>query len=329
MSPDPVATAVEMLALPDEAFFSLDAAVTTALQARLAKLIQPPPMSRPPSDMPSPLPELRAIGAPRQLDWHRRTSFPLLLAEIRSNLREWKVNAVQNRLLMMSNLDTGAVDLMAPLDEKRRMAVRPPSGSGTSPDAFNAGLSSIGVRQYNLLRWFSRQQAQGRVAITVLDYDLPSNTIPVHGWGADGGPAAGVLARGATRIGVHPAPLTAGLTAVTMQVPETVSAAMPALLRAELRLPRQHVAAVDAPRGASHPLLLAASLLLVKLDQPIPVLLHLAVPAAPDTAGNIEAAFELDLGGALAGRAALGDWQVYLVAGDTVTGPRPLRSDLP
>ncbi len=329
MSPDPVATAIELLALPDEAFFTLDAAVTMALQARLARLVQPSPMSQPPTDVPVPLPELRVIGAPTQLDWHRRTSFPLLLAEIRSNRREWEVNAVQNRLLMMSNLGTGAVDLMAPLDEKRRLAVRPPSGSGTPPDAFNAGLSSIGVRPYNLLRWFSREQAQGRLALTVLDYDLVSNTVLVHGWGASAAPTEGVLAWGATRLGVQPVAPTAGSVGVTLQVPATVSAAPPALLRAELRLPRSHVAAVGAPAQASHKLLLAATLLLVQRDGPTPVLLHLAAPAAVDAAGNIEAAFDLDLGGALAGRAATGDWLVYLVVGDTLTGPRPLRVELP
>lgn len=331
MSPDPVATAIaiELLALPDEAFFTLDAAVTVSLQARLARLVQPPLMSRPPTGGSVPLPELRAIGAPRELDWHRRTSFPLLLAEIRGNQREWEVNAVQNRLLMMSNLSTGAVELMAPLDEKRRLPVRPPSGSGPPPDAFNAGLSSIGVRQYELLRWFSRQQAQGRLALTVLDYDLKSNTVMVHGTGGSTAPAEDVLARGATRLGVLPVAPTAGSVGVTLQVPAMVSAVAPALLRAQVRLPRGRVTVVRAPAQASHPLTAAATLLLVQRDNPMPVLLDLAVPAAADAAGNIAAAFDLDLGGALAGRAAAGNWLVYLVVGDTLTGPRPLRSELP
>jgi hypothetical protein len=252
----------------------------------------------------------------------------LLLAEIRSNRREWEVHAKQNRLLLVANLNSGAVDVMPP-DTGRRTTPQPPSRSGPPPDDFDATLSSVGVLQFDLLRWFPRQQMQGRLAVTVLDYDLPSNTAEAHAWGAGTMPAEGVLARAATRIAVQPAAVTAGPDAITLQVPDTVSAASPAVLHAELRLPRRRVTAVDAPRDASHPLLLAASLVLVQLDKPKPLLLDLAVPAEPDATGTIEAAFDLELGRALAGRSAAGDWQVYLAVGDTLTGPHLLRVDLP
>jgi hypothetical protein len=324
MSPESSATVIRTLALPDEEFFALDDAATRALQTRVASLVQGPPQP----GRRAPLPELRAIGAPPRVDWRRRTTCPVLLAEVRGNRREWEVHAAQNRVLIVSNLDTGAIDLVAPLDKGRRMPVLQPSRSGPPPNDFNAGLSLIGVRRYDLLDWFPRHFVEGRLAVTFLDYDLVSNTVVVDASSTDDAPGAGASLRGPGRMAVLPAPAHAGAPGVALRVPTTVAGA-PALLRAEVRLPRQRVTFIDAPPGASHPLVLAASLLLVQLDRLQPVLLDLAAPAAPAGAGNVEAAFTLDLRGALAGRATAGDWLVYLVLGDTVTGPQALKIELP
>jgi hypothetical protein len=328
MTIDPVAVALEVLALPDDDFFGFDNAAATSLQARLAREAQPPPMSGPPTQASSPLPELRVISAPKDLDWGRRSAFPMLLAEIRSNRREWEVHAGQNRLLLMSNLDTGAVDPMAPLDAGRRMPVRPPSRSGEPPDEFDGSLSMIGVRPYDLLRWFSREQAQGRLAITVFEYDLISNTALTHGHGSSEPPPEALLSQAAARIASQPTAATSEAAGVTLLAPDIISASAPALLHAEVRLPRGRVAAFEAPRDADHPLLLAASLMLVRLDKVTPVLLHLTAPAVLDDSGVVNSAFELDLG-VLAGTTPAGDWLAYLLVGDTVTGPRPITVEAP
>jgi hypothetical protein len=328
MSPDALVTVIRTLALPDADFFALDEAATLALQTRIAALAQGP--SRPGAR--APLPELRAIGAPAQVDWSRRTTFPLLLAEARGNMREWEVHAMQNRALTVSNLDSGAVDVIAPLDKGRRMPILTPSRSGPPPDDFNAGLSSIGVRGYDLLHWFPRQFLEGRLAITFLDYDLVSNTVLVNASmvrrGTDATQNAGASLRAPGRIAVLPVPPSAAPGGVTLSVPPRI-VAEPARLRADVHLPRSRVTAIDRSPGANHPMLLAASLLLVQIDRLQPVVLHLAVPAAPGGGGNVDAAFTLDLRGALAGRAGSGAWLVYLVLGDTVTGPQPLNIELP
>jgi len=324
MTPDPVAIAVDLLALPDDDFFAIDAAGLTALQSRLAKAVQPPPLSLRPSDPRQPLAELRVIGAPAELDWSRRASFPLLLAEIRGHRREWAVHALQNRLLMMSNLDTGAVDLMAPLDHGRRMPELEPSRGGPEPDAFNAALSSIGVHRYDLSRWFTRDQARGRLAITVFDYDLPSNTVHVLGRAASAPPPPDLAAWQTTRVAAQAAPTTPGRTGVSIQAPPRVAPDAPAILRAEVRLPRSRVTVLGAAPGSGHPFVLAASLLLVRLDDSTPVVVHLYAPAAPGGDGHIEASFDLDLRHALHGRAPVGHWLAYLVVGDALAGPSPL-----
>ena len=66
--------------------------------------------------------------------------------------------------------------------------------------------------------------------------------------------------RDAARISVQPAAPTAADPGVLARLPDWVSARGPALLHAELRLPRQRVAAIDAAPGARHPLVAAASL---------------------------------------------------------------------
>jgi hypothetical protein len=320
-----LAAVVGMLALPDDRFFVLDGAATTALQAQVAKIVQPSPLSAPPSSAREPLPELRVIGAPARLDWQQRATFPVLLAEVRGSRREWEVHSLQNRRILLSNLESGAVEVALLIDRGRRRPTPPPSRSGEPPDALNATLSSIGVYRYDLLQWFERDQVQGRLALTELDYDLLSNTVLVHARGKDAPPTGGASLQSPSRIAVPSAPATPGAAGVRWQVPAAVSATAPAPLRVEIRLPRARVTAIDARPGAGRPLVLAASLLLVQLDTPVPVLVHLAVVAEPGAADTVESTFSLDLRAALAGRAAAGNWLVYLVVGDTVTGPRALR----
>jgi hypothetical protein len=323
MGSDSVATVIQTLTLPDDEFFALDDAATTALQARVAKAVQ----AARPLDAQEPLPELRAVSAPTQVDWNRRQAFPVLVAEVRSNQREWEVQALQNRALTVSNLDTGAVDIIAPLDKGRRMPVLTPSRSGEPPDAFNAALSSIGVRRYNLLDWFPRNLLEGRVAITFLDYDLVSNTALVDA-GRNATPGASASLRDTTRVRALSAATTAGPAGVTVRAPALMTAA-PAILEGAVRLSRGRVTTLDAPPDASHPLLLAASLLLVQIDRVQPVTVHLAVPARADSSGNVEAAFTLDLHRLLAGHVTTGDWLVYLVVGDTLSGPHAMTVESP
>lgn len=323
MSPESTAAVVQALALPDEDFFALDSAAITALQARLAVQLQPRSFSAPPGAARAAIPELRAIAAPARVDWTRHSRFPVLLVEVRSNMREWAVHAAQNRVLVMSNLDTGEVGVRAPIEQPRRVTVQPPSRGGQPPDAFNAVLSSIIVMNYDLLRWFERDHLQGRIALTALEYDLVSNTASVNAVGA----VAAVPAAASSRLRVRPgaaAAVGAPTAGVVMAVPDRLAASGAAPIRVDLSLARARVALIDAGDGTRGSAVLAATLMLVHLDRKEPVQLQLGVPATAVN-GVVVASFELDLRHALTAGATPGDWLVYLVVGDTVTGPRPLR----
>jgi len=336
MTPSPTDSVMNALALPDDAFFSLDGATTAKLQKDVAALVQPPPLSRPKGASRVALPELRAAGAPTRIDWAQRKTFPLLLAEVRSNQREWEVHSGQNRLLMVSNLTNGHVEVLAPIERARRMAVPAPSRSGQPPDALNATLSSIVVRELDLLKWFPHDRMMGRLAVTALDHELVSNTVVVDAPSPVAAPPVAVPWDPARRVEARAVPPAAGVAGVALTVPSKVSPIAPTLAHGTLRLKRAHLTTAKQPADAKQPLLVAASLLFLQLDKAAPVLLHVTIPATAIAATDeIEAGFELDLrhaldpGPAVSGRPASGDWLLYLVAGDTVTGPHPIHIDRP
>ena len=329
MNPELLATVTQTLALPDDDIFALDRAAITALQARVARVVQEPRKPVTTGGVQPPLPELRAVAAPTRVNWRRRTTFPVLLGEVRGNRREWEVHALQNRALVVSNLDTGRVDVITPMDKGRRTPVLSPSGTGQRPDEFDAALSSISVRQYNLLDWFPRTVLQGNLAITFLDYDLASNTVLVHASGADATASQGASLRGPDRIPALAAQPRTGTAGVTLHAPSTITTKS-ATLHADVHLPRRRVTVIDSPPGSGpNAILIAATLVFVQIDRTSPILLHLAAPATPITNGDIDAAFTVELHSALNGRAKVGHWLVYLVIGDTVTGPHALDIQTP
>ncbi len=317
---DPVISKVlQTMALTDDELFEVDAATCAALASRVAAALQPAPTSGPPTAEREPPPELRVLCAPRAIRWPDRAAFPLLLAERRSNLREWAVHSQQNRLALISNLSSGAVDVVSLLDHGRRMPRLPPSGSGDAPDSFQASLASVGVQQRDLLKWVAADRLIGRLAVTMLDYDLTSNAamVDVSGETPPAAPAA-VAGAGVTVQAEEPqASLEEG---VTLDV--VAAAEGPPTLRATVSLTADRVATV-AGDDEQRPIL-AAALVLVELDDPSPVKVDLAVDGRLNQ-GQIEAAFSLSLSSELAQRLARSDnWLAYLAAGDALSAPRPL-----
>lgn len=321
-SSDPL---IRILALPDDAFFALDDPTRIALERKVAELVRPPQLSRSPSNKRLPLPELRALNAPGQIDWRQRSVFPLLLAEVRSNQREWEVHARQNRLILVSNLSTGTVELAAPIDRRSRMPVLPASRSGPPPDDFNASLSLIGVRHHDLLKWFIRERLRGRLALTVLDFDLISNSVRVEAIDAPTSSLDSEFTGNGARHVVRTVKPSPGPPGVTLVLPPGADALAAGPLLGTIRLRNDQISSAPASPGATHALLIAASLVFVQLDNLRPLVVNLSVPADPHNNDGVEAAFSLDLRDALAGRVAAGNWLVYLVVGDTVSGPHALR----
>jgi len=319
-----------LLTLPDDAYFALDAKADSELTQRLARTLQPPPLSLPPGRESARLPELRVITAPARIDLQRRQSFPLLIAEVRGNRREWEVASRQNRQVIIANLGTGDVLAAGARDRGRRMPQLPPSRSGPPVDDFNAALSTIAVTHRDVLKWVPpevmRSRMQGRLALTLLDYDLPSNTrlidtretidppIPVP---VDAKPRlrpnSEAFAADSSALGVT----LVALAGLAPSMPSTQAA-----LRADFRLKRSEVTLLQGDVDARHRQFAAASLVLVQLDSESSIVLDLAVgiDAKAADVGIVQSAFMLDLNG----RVAPGDYVAYLVIGDTVTGPAPV-----
>jgi hypothetical protein len=298
MNPDTRTSVLQALTLPDaDAYFALDPAALAGLVKQVAAKVQAPGRAK------GPLPELRAIGAPPQVDAAARATFPILIAEVRSNQREWEVASRQNRHVVVSNLSTGTVQVVAARDMGRRMPAQQPSKSGPAPDAFNAALSSINVIQRDVLSWLPREQLRGRLAVTVLDYDLPSNTVAVQVSAKGADPASA----GPARLHVKKDPSVAAPTGNGV----SLNPAPSGRVTASVALARSRLAAFHE--------LAAASLVLVQLDRPDAVVVDLAVEI-PANALEIRSAFSVDLNRF----AAAGHYLAYLVVGDTVAGPVPV-----
>jgi hypothetical protein len=322
MNSDTRTSVIQALTLADpEAYFALEPAALAGLAKQVAALVQPA-MSAAPARPNGPLPELRVIGAPPRVNWAAHGRFPLLIAEVRSNQREWAVASRQNRHVIVSNLSTGAVHVAPAQDRGRRMPPLQPSGSGAAPDPFNAALSSINVIQRDISPWMPREQLQGRLAVTVLDYDLPSNTVNVETT-ADSATSVTPPANSTRppRRLVNMDPLVAahaGIGVRLARAPEANSSASCRVI-ASLQLPRTQLKVIKGPPQGITPLLVTASLVLLQLDRPRSVVVDLAVAISADDS-EIRSAFSLDLNRL----AAAGDYMAYLVVGDTVAGPVPV-----
>lgn len=324
--------ALKLITLPEEDYFSVEAKALGALQGRLAALLRPKGKA-PARGKTEPLTEMLLISAPPALELDKRSTFPLLVAAVRSGQREWEVHVAQNRLFVLSNLATGAVDVMAPLDPDRRMPVRPPSRTGEPPDALNAAAGAAGVQSFDLFKWFGRDTVPGRNAVTLIEYDRRSNTVLVDVVAEKGGTPK---RRSFQRVRAQPASspaAAASASGVEFSAPSSLAGAAAAPLQGMLRLPRTEVTAVDAPPGSPQPLFVAGALVLVKLDDSKPQVVHLVLPARPATqAGGIaavESAFSVDLRAALTPYKLSGTYLAYLVIGSAVSGPQAITAANP
>lgn len=319
MSPTPQTEAVDLLRLPDAAYFTLGTDALSALKARLAETVQPPPLAVPPGVPDDPIPELRAIGMPRQIELVQSQKLPLLLAEVRTGQRAWEVEPQQNRVLLVTHLATGAVMATSARSKGRRMPVLAPSGTGTPPDDFNSRLSSIDVTLHDLLLWLPPDRLLGRLAVTILDFDLPTNTVQVEtsgppaGKGPDGAAASMAPRR---RIAVENADVAEISAGVRLETHATTSTAGRPMLYGSIDLPATEVAFREHDRSP------AASIVFVRLDGDAPVVVDVDLPRDPDAPpGQVRASFRLAVADALRDALVAGRWAAYLVVGHAVSRP--------
>jgi hypothetical protein len=309
--------AVELLKMPDEAYFSAGDDRILVLQRALSKIYREAEMSGSRDAQPS-----IAIGAPRKAV--SKDELPLLIATHQTGLRNWQVDPKQNLFVVATNLDTAQVRLARPLVPGKRERTPRPSASGVPPNESLAEQVSNHVQRLNVAGLWSDGLAPGRYALTVIIYDWLSNTVLVDWRPSKQIPAAEttqwvpeVLAQARD----EPVPREG----LAFHLPERVAAAAPVLLRASVSLPAGHLPRMrleDRPEAR----LVPATVLLVRLDEPLAFSVDIGVPvkSVAQPTDRINAIFATDLRHAKRDELSAGTYRSYLIVGPDIAGPVPI-----
>lgn len=317
--------ALELLKLPDAAWFGLDGAARLALQLRLAATIAP--SAALPNAAPQPVASVLAVGAPAHVAPKQRERVPFLVAAQFDAQREWEVNYKPNRVVVVSDLSTGRVKVgSASPHDKRRPP--PPSRSGAPPSPQQAMDAMTSLELLNLADLMGTLQGPTRLALTVIYLDWKSNTVSIDVAGPGQPPAVTQRTLGAARqvdprTGFKPG-APAGLA---FSLPPAGNAS-PLALRGLVNLPLQDAGLLPGPVPPQVDLM-PVTVLLVQRDVQPTLQFDTGVTATRTTGAGGEAlaqaVFEIDLRNLASEPVPAGDYQVYLVVGAHVAGPRALR----
>ena len=319
--------AMELVRLKDEQYYALDTKALRALQARLAEMLEPAGSSQAGAPQPQGPEPVLALGAPARIAAEQAARIPVVTAARFSDRREWEAEYKQNQVYVVADLGTGKVTAGFPtLRDKVRPP--PPSQSTPPPDAESALDSFTSVELRDLMHLLGGLAAPTRLNVTVLYYNWMSNTVAIDVAGSGGRPVPEKrrtdVAKTGSAIDAIPSDAPA---AVSFSIGDTAGASGAIAVRAAANVPAGAaglMASKDAPGGP----LLPVSVLLVQRDKHRPLQADFAVPATLVRQGSpsqaAQAVFAFDLRTAFPASIAPGTYQVYLVVGGLVGGPRPL-----
>ena len=183
-----------------------------------------------------------------------------------------------------------------------------------SADAARATLS--GLERFTLPALFGERWPSAGYSVTALYYDWRSNTAVVR---RDPAPIRGrahVRAESTFLTSLAPEPDSAGLS-FTLPADLRPGAAGLAVLRVGAAAADLAIVQATPEPG---PLVMAPTLLLVRLDSTVPVAIELGVPVV-QAGDRVAAAVSFDLGRHAQVRNLAGLYQAYLVSGRSVAGP--------
>lgn len=319
--------ALEVISLSDGEILDMDEGKVAQLSLKLAAAFEEDPFAAPPTQVPR-MPDLfLALAAPKVVNLEQREDFSILLAARRTGLRQWEVDKDQNARLLVFNLDTGEMKSQRLFVRPKRMLTPEPSRSGPKPEGVAAAASMIGVESRVELRpLLGLDWRPARLALTVVEYDLISNTVFVELKGGGEREAAKSQRASAFLSGVQAVPASPKLqeNGMSLAVPPNAGGQKPVIVHGAVRLPADQTVTVadSSDRGK---FLLKLSMVLVKLDQENAVQIELVVPATlrggAGAGQTVEAYFSMDIHAALPGLQLNGTNQIYLNAGGQVAGP--------
>jgi hypothetical protein len=308
---------IELTSLPQDAFYVDDQGRFFDLQMQLNDFL---------ANTPTPETELLWVNAPQAIDLSRRRDLPLLLLRYASGARNWKVSTALNQYAIIQDLDKGTARAQLLAEQGEERSARPlPSGSGRPPDPNTAQATGTALRRIYLRELAELPWQPTRLALTVVDYDALSNTVPVAlAQGERAAPAPLATVRPSEFVSCPPgtAPVRAGNGELTGSLAGETSQSP--TLRGQLTASPDTVSLARSSASVDRPDILRATLLAVSLDQP-PRVVDLAIPVAVQGgsggSNTVSATFCIDLAKALGARPADAAVQFYLLAGLQAVGP--------
>lgn len=313
---------MELTTLPAEAYFSEARETFFNLQMKVNQEL---------AARPAPEKEILLINGVASLDLDHRKDLPALLLRYATGMRSWKVSNGLNAYLVSQDLDSGLLKVRS-LAEKgeERIQTPEPSASGTPPDANTAEATGTSLRRYFLRSLMNVDWRPSRLAFTVMDYDVVSNTYAVTlTKGNQPLPRSAlpiVAASGFVKAIARPASRSPGSERVELSVAS--SGAQQVLMHGHIQAAAASMPVAQSSTTAKRADVILATLLLVALDQP-PLPVSLAIPATtqgePGSGQQLAADFAFDLVPMLGRLPRAGVIQVYLFAGLQTFGPLAVK----
>ena len=304
---------VKLIELGDAEYGKLDDGAVTGLSLKMAAFIGKR-VARPTTVAEAQkTPVVLVLWAPKKVEEKDWRQWPLLVGQHTNGWRGWSVSWETNARLVITNLETGAVtsNRLGISDKKR---YRTPAGSRSTapPDDFDGATISTGVEMYRIFEEKeANEPAPRRFAVTVLDYDLKSNTV-VTEVVKKTEPVEEAVERRVEETAEVRAGVTGGLEAGQIR-------ATPKAVEVSVALTGAQGAAMAKGERSGAPVV-AGAVLIVGLDADEPIMRSFWAPAKVD-ADLVKAAFTLDLGPLLADMPLAGEFQVYVAIGGVTLGP--------
>ena len=301
-------SAAQRLRLPDDVFHAKADDAFDGLNDTIAPVFG--------TGQPETPPPIFALGLPRVLDPERGVDIPGAVARRYQGSRRWEVDFTQNFRVVVVDLRTGAVRTVCPLmlDDPEVQ----PSRSGPEPSELNRRATLHGFERFTIPPVFDEDWAAAEYAVTAIQYDWITNTVVIARR-----PPPSIVAepfRVPSRF-LDPAPPSRS-PGLTVDMPASVSPGGAIRITGGVAMPKTSVSLAHSTEEPDS-VVMVATLLLVALDATHPVTVDFVVPVAV-SGDTVSAAFSLDLAQRPEGADLAGDYQVYLVSGRTVAGPRKL-----
>ncbi len=275
------------------------------------------------------------LRAPAHVELRTHTSVPTLVAMSLGAERADQVPLPDNAALLVTRLGSGERWVVPAFPPPEGKIPLPPSRRPKPPPPANPTMRVTGVKRLDLIELKALPREPGRYAVRILAWDWQSNTVVITlaEGGAVPGPAqARLLSRPPSVpeavldfFSNQEKPMLEG-RGVALSLPTApVKEGTPLLVRVALRLKAE----AGWPRTADGATVIPSHVVLTRRGRVMPLILELpiALPADREVVpgSEVEASFSVDLDRLASSPLPAADYQVYLVAGESVSAPVSLQ----